>query len=85
MTIKTARLVLCALALLACVPAQAQAQAPTCNQAQAPDCLYFPSARYGFATYERSMAYRDVANQLRQVKVLIRVPLSAPVPLPMVV
>ena len=83
MTIKTAGFVLCALALLACMPAQAQA--PTCNQAQAPDCLYFPSARHGFTAYERSTAYRDAANQLRQVKVLIRVPVGAAAPLPVVV
>jgi hypothetical protein len=73
----------CALALLAGAPAFAQA--PTCNQGQAPDCLYFPATKYGFMAYERSTSYTDATGQPRLVRVMIRVPTGASTPVPVVV
>ena len=63
----------------------ALAQAPTCNQAPGPDCLYFPAANYGFTPFERSTFYTDTAGDQREVRVLIRQPLGAPAPMPVVV
>lgn len=60
-------------------------QAPTCNQAQAPDCLYFPPARYTFTSYERSTFYTDNAGQQREVRFLVRQPLGATAPMPAVI
>lgn len=71
------------LALLAGVPAFAQA--PACNQAQAPDCLYFPAARYLFTTHEHGTSYTDIAGQPREVKVMVRVPIAISGPLPVVI
>jgi hypothetical protein len=61
------------------------AQAPTCNSAPGPDCLYFPAASHAFTPYERSTFYTDNAGLQREVKVLIRVPLGAPLPMPVVI
>ena len=83
MTITTKGFAVGALALLACT--QAQAQAPICNQVQAPDCLYFPATRLSFTAYERSTSYLDASGRTRQVKVLLRLPIGAPAPLPVVV
>jgi hypothetical protein len=74
-----------ALAAALLAPAVARAQAATCNQAQAPDCLYFPAARYGFTAYARSTFYTDNAGQQREVKFLVRQPLGAPAPMPAVI
>ena len=63
----------------------ALAQAPTCNQAPGPDCLYVPAASYGFTPFERSTSYVDNAGAQRQVRFLIRQPLGAPAPMPVVV
>ncbi len=70
-------------ALLSAV--QAQAQAPACHETQGDDCLYFPTARHNFTTYGRSTTYLDASGRPRQVKVLLRVPIGAPAPLPVVV
>lgn len=78
------RAALCA-AFVAAAPCAALAQAPTCNAAPAPDCLYFPAAQFGFTQLQRSVVYIDVANQQREVRVLIRQPLGAPLPMPIVV
>lgn len=59
--------------------------APTCGQAPGPDCLYFPAVQYGFTPFERSVFYTDNAGQQREVKLLIRQPLGAPVPMPVVI
>lgn len=61
------------------------APAPTCNQAPGPDCLYFPAAQYGFTPFERSVFYTDNAGEQREVKVLIRQPVGAPMPMPIVI
>ena len=63
----------------------ALAQAPTCNQAPGPGCLYFPAASYGFTPFERSTFYTDTAGDQREVQVLIRQPLGAPAPMPVVI
>ncbi|HSW27841.1 MAG TPA: hypothetical protein VLJ62_34120 [Burkholderiaceae bacterium] len=64
-------------------PAFAQAQ--NCNQAPGPGCLYLPAASYGFTPFERSVFYADHAGQQREVKLLIRQPLGAPLPMPVVI
>jgi poly(3-hydroxybutyrate) depolymerase len=63
----------------------ALAQAPTCNQAPGPGCLYFPAAIYEFTPFERTTFYTDTAGDQREVRVLIRQPLGAPAPMPVVV
>ena len=60
------------------------AQAPTCNQAPGPNCLYFPAATYAFTPFERSTVYTDNAGDQREVRFLIRQPLGAPAPMPAV-
>ena len=60
------------------------AQAPTCNQVLTQDCLYFPSTRYAFTELERLTTYKDAAGALRTVKVLLRIPTAAPLPMPVV-
>ena len=61
------------------------AQAPTCNQVLTQDCLYFPSTRYAFTELERLATYKDAAGALRTVKVLLRIPTAAPLPMPVVI
>ena len=61
------------------------AQAPTCNQVLTPDCLYFPSTRYTFTELERQTTYTDIAGLPRTVKVLLRIPTGAPLPMPVVI
>jgi hypothetical protein len=63
----------------------ALAQAPTCNQVLTQDCLYFPSVRYEFTEFERETTYQDAAGSPRTVKVLLRIPTSAPLPMPVVI
>jgi acetyl esterase/lipase len=74
---------ICAMTLVV-VPAASAQPAPTCNQQQSNDCLYFPSAQFGFTTYERRTSYLDATRQPREVRVLLRVPIGAPAPLPVV-
>ncbi len=73
------------IALLAAATSSAFAQAPACTASPAPDCLYVPAASYGFTPFERSVVYTDNANQQREVRFLIRQPIGAPTPLPVVV
>jgi poly(3-hydroxybutyrate) depolymerase len=80
---KLSRACMGAFALMASTAAFAQA--PTCNAAPGPDCLYFPSASYGFTTSERTTTYTDIAGDLRGIKFLIRQPTGAPAPMPAVV
>ena len=70
-------------AITAASPSFAQAQ--SCNQAPGPGCLYLPAASYGFTPFERSVFYTDNAGQSREVKLLIRQPLGAPLPMPVVI
>ena len=65
--------------------ADARAPAPTCHQVQAPDCLYVPASRHGFAAYARSTSYTDISGRQREVRFLVRQPLGAPAPMPAVV
>ncbi len=85
MTIKNTGIVMGVLALLACMPAWPQSQAPACTQADELDCLYFPTARFKFTTYERSTSYHDTSDQPRQINMLLRVPIGAHSPMPVVV
>ena len=73
----------CAMAL-GCT-GMAAGQAPSCNDAPAPDCLYFPSAGFGSTPFERSTFYSDAAGEQREVRFLIRQPIGAPLPMPAVV
>jgi hypothetical protein len=72
--------------LIAAAASSAFAQtAPTCTASPAPDCLYAPAASYGFTPYERSVVYTDNTNSPRMVKVLIRQPQGAALPMPVAV
>ena len=73
-----------AIATATATPSAAFAQAPICTQPPSPDCLYFPAASFGFTSFERSTAYIDNAGDLRTLKFLIRQPLGAPAPMPVV-
>ena len=64
-------------------PAFAQAQ--SCNQPPGPGCLYLSAASYAFTPLERSVFYTDNAGQPREVKLLIRQPMGAPLPMPVVI
>jgi hypothetical protein len=76
----------CALiALLTAAATSAFAQAPACTASPAPDCLYVAAARYGFSPFERSVVYTDNTGAQRVVKLLIRQPLGAALPLPVVI
>lgn len=69
----------------ASAPRAALAPTPSCNEGLAPNCLYFPEAQYGFTLLEHSVSYTDSASLQREVKMLIRQPLGAPLPMPVVV
>jgi hypothetical protein len=71
--------------VLVIASATAHAQAPTCIQAPGPNCLYVPAASYGFTPFERSTSYTDNAGDRREVRFLIRQPLGAALPAPVVV
>ncbi len=76
----------CTLALSLGLAASAWAQtAPTCNQAQTADCLYFPSSEHEFTQVQLRTAYTDAAGDLRSVEMLVRVPVGAREPMPVVV
>ena len=72
-----------AIAAITANPALAQAR--SCNLAPGPGCLYLPAASYGFTPFERSVFYTDHAGQLREVKLLVRQPVGAPSPMPVVI
>ena len=61
------------------------AQAPSCTASPGPGCLYLPAASYGFTPFEHSVFYADNAGHQREVKLLIRQPLGAPAPMPVVI
>ena len=73
------------LATVAAAAPAAFAQAPTCQQAPGPTCLYFPAASYGFTLFERSTSYTDAAGDMRDVRFLIRQPMGVAAPMPSVV
>jgi hypothetical protein len=73
------------IAWLAAAVTSAFAQAPACTASPAPDCLYVPAASYGVTSFTRSVAYTDNAGSQRVVELLIRQPLGAPLPMPVVV
>jgi hypothetical protein len=61
------------------------AQAPTCNQALTPGCLYFPATQYSFQTTTSQATYTDNAGLQRAIQVAIRIPTGAPIPMPVVI
>ena len=63
------------------------AQAPVCDPALLePGCLYFPSARYEVSpTITATITYTDIAGLQRSVPIAIRIPISAPLPMPVVI
>jgi hypothetical protein len=75
-----------ALALVLAAHASARAAAPECRAAQAPDCLYSPPASFGIEPpFERRTTYTDASGQTRELRALLRVPIGAPEPWPVVV
>ena len=65
----------------------AAAAAPPCDAgAPAPGCLYQPGNSYTVSPLiTATVTYTDVAGLLRTVPIAIRVPLTAPLPLPVVI
>jgi predicted dienelactone hydrolase len=65
----------------------ASTPAPSCNQDPSiQGCLYFPSAHYTIAPLiTHTVTYSDIAGAVRSVPIAIRVPVSAPTPLPVVI
>lgn len=62
------------------------AQAPTCNQSLTPDCLYFPALEYGIDdSNQRTTSYIDNAGATRTINVQVRIPIGAPVPMPVMI
>jgi acetyl esterase/lipase len=82
---KTLRAFVSALVTAIAATTAAFAQAPTCNQAPGPGCLYFPAVTYGFTPFERTTFYTDNAGDQREVRFLIRQPLGAPAPMPAII
>lgn len=76
---------LASLALLAATVTSASAQAPACTAAPGPNCLYQPAASHGFAAFARELVYTDTTGQPRVVKLLVRQPLGAALPMPVVI
>lgn len=75
-----------ALALALGTHAPAHAAAPECGAAPAPDCLYTSPASYGIEPpFERRTSYSDISTQTRELRVLVRVPVGAPEPWPVVI
>lgn len=60
-------------------------EAPTCNQALTPGCLYFPANKFAFQTTTGHTTYTDNAGLLRTVEIAIRKPVGAPAPMPVVI
>jgi hypothetical protein len=73
------------IALAAATVTAAHAQAPGCSGPAGAACLYAPAASHGFTPLERSVFYTDRIGQPREVKLLIRQPLGAPLPMPAVI
>ena len=74
------------LAVIFCGTGAVFAQAPTCNQALTPGCLYFPSAsQFPIQLTTRQVTYIDNAGLQRTVQVAIRIPIGAPIPMPVVI
>ncbi len=69
----------------AATPSAFAQPAPNCTATPGPDCLYAPAASYGFTPYERSVVYPDITGSQRVVKLLIRQPLGANLPMPVVI
>jgi len=65
----------------------ASGAAPICNQAQLQrGCLYFPAVHYtALSIITDTLTYTDAAGLTRTVPIALRIPLTAPVPLPVVI
>lgn len=70
---------------LVVVPVAWAQPAPTCHQSQTADCLYFPTGEHEFTQVQLRTAYTDAAGDLRSVEMLVRVPVGAREPMPVVV
>lgn len=65
---------------------QANTVAPPCDQTQGqPGCLYFPSVHYTVSLITDTITYSDTAGLTRTIAIAIRVPITAPTPLPVVI
>ena len=73
------------IAWLIAAATSAFAQTPTCHAAPGTACLYAPAASYGFTPFERSIVYTDSVGLACEVKRLMRLPVGAPLPMPVVV
>jgi hypothetical protein len=71
--------------LLAAAATSAFAQAPNCSASPGPACLYVSPSSHGFAAFERHVHYIDKTGAQRLVKLLLRQPLGAAGPMPVVV
>lgn len=65
----------------------ASAQAPVCDPALLePGCLYFPRDRYAVSpVMTATITYTDIAGLQRSVPIAVRIPVSAPLPMPVVI
>ena len=79
------KLLVAVVAVIFCVTGAIFAQAPTCNQALTPGCLYFPANQTTFQTVTNQTTYTDNAGLQRTVAVAIRIPTGAPNPMPVVI
>ena len=80
------KLFVAVLAVIFCGTGAVFAQAPTCNQALTPGCLYFPSTQFTFQPpTTRQVTYTDRAGLQRTVQVAIRIPTGASIPMPVVI
>jgi hypothetical protein len=73
------------IALLTAAATCAFAQAPNCTASPGPNCLYVPASSHGFTAFERSVVYTDHTGVQRLVRLLVRQPLGAAGPMPVVV
>jgi hypothetical protein len=80
-----AKLLLAIVAVILCGTGAIFAQAPTCNQALTPGCLYFPTTHFTFQTTTCQTTYTDNAGLARTIEFAIRKPIGASTPMPVVI
>lgn len=79
------KLLVAIVAVIFCGTGAIFAQAPTCNQALTPGCLYFPANQFTFQTTAGQTTYIDNAGLQRVIEFAIRKPAGAPTPMPVVI
>ncbi|MGH9842707.1 MAG: alpha/beta hydrolase family protein [Blastocatellia bacterium] len=79
------KLLVAIMAVILCGAGSVFAQAPTCNQALTPGCLYFPANQSTFQTTTSQTTYTDNAGLARTIEFAIRKPTGAPIPMPVVI